>query len=220
MSYQLLLGDAYELVPTLTGIDAVITDPPYGMNWDTDFRRFSGGPQAHRRSYHNKRNYEGGVMGDDMPFDPSPWLEYPRVVLFGANHFAARLPVGTTLVWIKRLDPAFGSFLSDAEIVWMKGGHGVYCKRDTSLNAQTNNRLHPTEKPVSLMKWILDMAKVPIGATVLDPFAGSFTTGVACIKTGRNFIGIEKDPGYFAIGEKRMADAAAQLPLFAMEATP
>lgn len=212
-SVQLFCGDCLEILPTLEGVDAVITDPPYGMGWNTDFRRFSGGPTAHRRSYHNKRNYEGGVIGDDEPFDPSPFLDYPRVVLWGYNHFAARLPVGTTLVWIKRFDQAFGSFLSDAELAWMKGGHGVYCKRDTSLNAETNNRLHPTQKPVSLMQWVLDMAKVPKGATVLDPFMGSGTTGVACVKTGRNFIGIEIDKGYFEIAQRRIAEAQAQLPL-------
>lgn len=201
-------------------VDAVVTDPPYGMKWDVDMTRFSGGDADSRAKRGIGRNYESPVIGDDEPFDPVPWLEYPRVVLFGCNHFAARLPVGSTLVWLKRNDAAFGSFLSDAELAWMKGGYGVYCKRDTSLMAETRNRLHPTQKPLSLMKWVLDMAKVPIGATVFDPFMGSGTTGVACVKTGRNFIGCEIDPGYFAIAEKRIAEAQMQLPLPLLEATP
>lgn len=215
MDYKLILGDCLEVMPTLEAgsVDAVITDPPYGMNWDTDLTRFSGGHRDSRAKRGMGRKYESPIIGDDAPFDPSPWLDFPIVVLWGCNHFAARLPIGTTLVWLKRFDPAFGSFLSDAELAWMKGGHGVYCRRDVSLNAETANRAHPTQKPVGLMKWVLDMAKVPIGATILDPFMGSGTTGVACIKTGRRFIGIEIDPGYFAIAEKRISEAAMQLPL-------
>jgi DNA modification methylase len=66
---------------------------------------------------------------------------------------------------------------------------------------------HPTQKPVALMRWCLDKAKVPPGATVLDPFMGSGTTGVACVQTGRNFIGIEIDEEYFSIAERRIAEA-------------
>ena len=211
----LYLGDCLEIMKQIPdqSIQAVVTDPPYGMDWNTDFRRFSGGPSAHRRPYHNKRNYEGGVRGDDAPFDPSPWLDFPKVVLWGYNHFASCLPVGTTLIWLKRFDPAFGSFLSDAELAWMKGGHGVYCRRDVSLNAETQDRMHPTQKPVGLMKWCLDMAKIPIGATVLDPFMGSGSTGVACVKTGRNFIGCEIDEQYFNLAQRRIEQAQMQLPL-------
>ena len=63
------------------------------------------------------------------------------------NHFAARLPVGTTLIWLKRYDNAFGTFLSDAEIAWEKGGYGVYCFRDVSMQGESNNKKHPTQKP-------------------------------------------------------------------------
>ncbi len=215
-NYELILGDALEVLATLPAgsVDAVVTDPPYGMDWDTNTTRFSGGDAESMAKRGAGRNCASPVLGDDKPFDPALWLDFPIVVLFGMNHFAARLPVGTTLVWIKRMDAGFGSFLSDAELAWMKGGYGVYCKRDTSLMGETRNRLHPTQKPLSLMKWVLNMAKVPIGSTVLDPFAGSFTTGVACIQTGRNFIGIEKDPGYFAIGKQRMEEARMQMPLF------
>lgn len=206
------LGDCLEVMATLPdgSVDAVVTDPPYGMNCDTDNTRFTMGPNGHGKAS-SKRH--APVIGDDAPFDPSPWLGVDRVVLWGANHFAARLPVGTTLVWIKRFDAAFGSFLSDAEIAWMKGGHGVYCKADTSLLGETRNRLHATQKPVSLMKWCMERAKIPVGATVLDPFMGSGTTGVACVQTGRNFIGIELDESYFKIAEKRIEQAQMQMPL-------
>jgi DNA modification methylase len=67
------------------------------------------------------------------------------------------------------------------------------------------------------MKWCFDKAKIPKGATVLDPFMGSGTTGVACVQTGRNFIGIEIDPAYFEIAKKRISAAQHATPLFAEE---
>jgi DNA modification methylase len=76
----------------------------------------------------------------------------------------------------------------------------------------TKKRLHPTQKSVSLMKWCINLATKP-GDTILDPFAGSGTTGVAAIQTGRNAILIERDPGYFAIMQKRIADAQQQMRL-------
>ena len=213
----LYTGDCLDIMRTLEAgsVDAVITDPPYGMNNNYNNARFVPGQNGQGGLI--RKNYKP-IHGDDTPFDPSPWLGYPRVVLFGSNHFGQRLPVGTTLVWIKRTDAAFGSFLSDAEVAWMKGGHGVYCFRDMSHYATSNgDRKHPNQKPVGLMKWVLDRAKVPIGATVLDPFMGSGTTGVACVQTGRNFIGIEIDPGYAEIARQRIEKAqeqARQEPLF------
>ena len=90
--------------------DAVISDPPYGMNLDTDNSRFSGGHVASQAKRGNGIGTGEGkpILNDDKPFDPAPWLDFPAVVMWGVNHFAARVPVGTTLVWIKRLDPAFG----------------------------------------------------------------------------------------------------------------
>jgi DNA modification methylase len=204
----LYLGDCLDILPGLGKIDAVVTDPPYGMDWECDMSSFA------LRNGAGGRNWNTRIVGDNQPFDPSPWLSFEKVVMWGYHHFASRLPVGSVLVWLKRLDPAFGSFLSDAELAWMKGGHGVYCRRDLSMNGITDDREHPTQKPVSLMSWCLDKAKVPIGAVVLDPFMGSGTTGVACVRTGRRFIGIEIDPTYFAIAQRRIAEAQAQPPLF------
>ena len=173
--------------------EAVVTDPPYGMGWDTDTTRFSGGAQGHKRG-----RVAPPIHGDDEPFDPSPWLAYPRVALFGANHYANRLPLGTTLVWVKRNDDAFGSFLSDAEIAWMKGGHGVYCFRDFRTAGRTN---HPTEKPVGLMRWVI--GKVGGDGTILDPFMGSGSTLVAAKSLGRHAIGIEIEERYCEIAAQR-----------------
>jgi len=211
-------GDCLEILPTLEGVDAIISDPPYGMRWNTDSGRFTGKKRKHlfkMVSYHGEE-----IEGDAKAFDPSPWLAWEKVVLFGSNHFGVRLPVGTKLVWIKRNDDAFGSFLSDAEEAWMKGGHGIYCRRDTSMAGknQNNPRLHPSEKPVPIMAWCMDKAKVAEGETVLDPYMGSGTTGIACIRTGRKFIGIEKDPEHFETARKRIEAELAQGDLFRQNA--
>jgi hypothetical protein len=144
----------------LTGVDAVVTDPPYGMNLNTDNSRFSGGNIASvsRRGNGVGTGMAQPIAGDDKPFDPSPWLTFPAVVLWGFNHFASRLPKGTTLVWIKRNDDAFGTFLSDAELAWKKGGEGVYCKRDFSMQGEALTRQHPTQKPIPIMVWCINLA--------------------------------------------------------------
>jgi hypothetical protein len=98
------------------------------------------------------------------------------------------LPVGTTLVWIKRLDEAFGSFLSDAELAWVKGNHGVYCRRDTALMATANERWHATEKPIGIMRWSIE--KAGGDGLILDPYAGSGTTLIAAEQTGRTCLSI------------------------------
>jgi DNA modification methylase len=210
MTVELYHGDCLEILPTLElgSVDAVVTDPPYGMNNNNNYARFTEGPNGHGAA--SSRTYEP-TIGDDKPFDPSPWLDFETVILWGCNHYAARLPVGTTLVWIKRNEAAYGSFLSDAELAWMKGGHGVYCVKDLSMYAITRERVHPNQKPVSLLKWCLDKAKVPEGATILDPYMGSGTTGVACVQTGRNFIGIEIDKGYFDIAKQRIEKAQTEM---------
>ena len=213
---RLYLGDCRAILPNLPKVDAVITDPPYGMDWDTDSTRFTGG--QYKRG--DGREDWGAIAEDSRPFDPAPWLQFPAVVMFGANHYAERLPVGTSLIWIKKADHLFGTFLSDAEVAWMKGGHGVYCYRKQfpppSRIAENGGGevAHPTQKPIGLMAWCMERAKVPAGAMVLDPFMGSGTTGVACHQTQRAFIGIEREPKYFEIACRRIEDAQRQSRLF------
>lgn len=115
-------------------------------------------------------------------------------MIWGGQYFADLLPAkGGWLVW----DKAQRIAQSDGELAWTSN--------DGALRIYTKNRVqiaidgpeHPTQKPVCLMAWCMDRVAVAIGATVLDPYMGSGTTGIACVRTGRNFIGIEKDPQYF-----------------------
>ena len=202
---RLINGDCLQCLPIEA--DAVISDPPYGMDWDA---RITCGPNGHGKRGAKGSNFGTTIQNDKEPFDPTPWLGFDRVVLWGMNHFAARLPIGTNLVWIKKLDSAFGTFLSDAEVAWMKGGHGVYCRRDMTMWAKANDRLHTNEKPVGLIAWCMEKARVPADALVLDPYMGSGTTGIACYETGRRFIGIEIDPDHYDTAVARIQKAMQQ----------
>lgn len=198
--------------------DAVISDPPYGMEWEGN-QRFSGG-----KTRRGKGTKHGMIAHDDEPFDPARWvaLKLP-VVLWGANHFWHRLQPGAALIWQKRNDHALGTFLSDAEVAYLNRGCGVYAYTKTFAGSSRavdggvdpyEGSLHPNQKPVSLMAWCMDKAKVPADGVVLDPYMGSGTTGIACIRTGRRFVGIEKDPTHYATAIERIKRELAQGDLF------
>ncbi len=204
---KLHLGDCREILPTLGKVDAVVTDPPYGIALDTDNLRFSGGNAASIARRGNRVGPANGlpIVGDDQDFDPSLCLIGDEQIIWGWNHYPNKLPRGACN------DDAFGSFLSDAEIAYFSRGHGVYCFRDLSNNSIANERQHPTQKPVSLMRWCIDKTRAH---TILDPFMGSGTTGVACVKLGRKFIGIEIEPKYFDIACRRIEAAYKQPDFF------
>lgn len=220
MSVTLYHGDCLSMLDSLPRDGAVVSDPPYGMVWNTDSTRFAGGASGKGRYREQGRGDWGEIAADSSPFDPSPWLAFPRVILWGANHYAARLPVGTSLVWIKKADHLFATFLSDAEIGWQKGGYGVYCFRKQfpppcRIQEGGGKTAHPTQKPVALMRWCIERLKLPPGTTIIDPYMGSGTTGVAAVQLGHPFIGIEIDPAHFAAAQRRIAAAQAECPLFA-----
>ena len=125
------------------------------------------------------------------------------------GHHALTCAVGAKdlIAFLDDHDDAFGSFLSDAEVAWMKGGHGVYLHRDLSMTAITWQRQHPTQKPVSLMEWCIAKCKLAPGSIILDPYAGSGTTGVAAVKMGMRAILIEREPAYCDIARRRVAEA-------------
>lgn len=197
-------GDCLEVLPRLPMVDLVLTDPPYGMKWDGRVTRGKNGTGKQGAT----RHYGVGIVGDDSPFDPAPFLGFDKVILWGSNHFAQRLPKGTTLVWIKRYDSGFGSFLSDAEVAWMKGGEGVYCFRDLSMQGESAIRVHPTQKPLDLMCWCIGKSKSR--GVILDPFMGSGTTLRAAKDLGRKAIGIEIEERYCEIAANRLRQEVLQ----------
>jgi len=195
---QIFHGDCREIMPTLPPVDLVLTDPPYGIDWKTNYSRFSKG-------FSDKR----AVVGDSEEFDPLFLLQYPAVILWGANHYAKHLPAGSWLVWDKR-DKDGGAFLSDGEIAWWNHGYGVYIR---SISGQWHRSvaggLHPTQKPVGLMKWCIE--KTDSIGTILDPFMGSGTTLRAAKDLGRKAIGIEIEERYCEIAAKRMSQSVLAL---------
>ncbi len=201
-------GDCREVLPTLPKVDLVLTDPPYGIALNTDNSRFSGGSGASiaRRGTGVGTGTGAPIANDAEPFDPAFLLEFgDHHIIWGWNNFPDKLPRGACLVWLKRHDEAFQSFLSDAETAWMSKGHGVYCRRDLSNNAITNVRAHPTQKPLTLMGWCLGFFHD--ANMVLDPFMGSGTTLEACKLGGRSAIGIEIEERYCEIAAKRLAQS-------------
>jgi site-specific DNA-methyltransferase (adenine-specific) len=161
------------------------------------------------------------IEGDEIPFDPSFLLGIgDHQIIFGANNFPQRLQPGSLLVWAKRRAPAYGTFLSDAEVAWLSKGRGIYLFEhifagsapalEYSDDAYAPSA-HPFQKPIAVMEWCLSFLQ---GETILDPFMGSGTTGVAAVKLGRRFIGIEIEPKYFDIACRRISDALARPDLF------
>jgi DNA modification methylase len=219
MTYELIHGDCLIELPKLAArgvvVDAVITDPPYGVAHDTNYRRFSGG-----KGYEHLRNQHEAIQGDSKAFDPAPWLAFPRVVLFGANCYSDRLPCGSWFIWDKRTTVG-STILSDAEVAWYSRGHGVYifahCWSGFARASEPQEHYHPTQKPVALMRWCIGRLNLPQGSTILDPYMGSGSTGIAALLEGHNFFGIERDEHYFQIAEARIKRASgewAEIPKF------
>jgi DNA modification methylase len=216
-SVQLYLGDCLEVLPTLAAgsVDAVVTDPPYGNGY------VSPSPLGNRCSrLHAGAAYgQASLVGNDQAFDPAPILALGRpTILWGANNYASRLPDRASwIIWDKRVDPRFygcNSF-ADCELAWCSDGRAARLHRQiwnglVRAGEPRADRVHPTQKPIKLMVFCIERISQE-GQTILDPFMGSGTTGVACVATGRKFIGIEIDAGYFEIARKRIEVAGMQV---------
>ena len=192
----LYLGDCLEILPTLGKVDAVVTDPPYGINVGA----MSMGAGRKAKSFNS---FDWDISAPDV----SHLSVFPAII-WGGNYFG--LPAsGKWLSWDKM--QTFSG--ADFELAWtnLAGPSKVF--RLSRVEAHGNmDKQHPTQKPVAMMEWCLGF--LPDAQTILDPFMGSGTTGVACAKMGRKFIGIELDPGYFDIACKRIEDAYAQPDFF------
>lgn len=211
-------GDCLEILPGLVGIDSLITDPPYGVDFDTDYTRFSG---FTRRASDAPSNTHQAIKGDNKPFDPGPFLKYLHVVLFGANNYA--LPPGSLLIWDKRTIGGFKGVMADAEVAWMNSGHGVYIFQHTwdgfNRASERSTAYHPSQKPVILLSWIIQKARP--GGLICDPYAGSGSTLVAAKQLGLKAIGIEIVESYCEIAARRIEQTGVMLPAMqAVEAKP
>lgn len=190
---ELLQGDCTEIMPHLGNIDAVTTDPPYGI----------GITKSNRLA---KSRGMGGKEWDDTPADLSSLPNVPSII-WGGNYFDLP-PCRGPLVWDKN---NAGRDFADFEMAWtnldMVARRIVF--RPMNMDG---GKLHPTQKPIAVMEWCLGF--LPDADTILDPFMGSGTTIVACAKLGRRGIGIELDPDYFDIACKRVEEAYRQPDLF------
>lgn len=203
----LYLGDCMEILPTLPKVDAVITDPPYGIN-EAAGKNKSRSKLAHSKDY-------GNLDWDSAP-PPQSLIDALRAhsdwqAFFGGNYFVLP-PSSCWLVWDK-LNGA--NDFADCELAWTnwpKAVRRIAWRWHGMLREGNEERFHPTQKPLEVMKWVLDLC--PKADTVLDAFMGSGTTGVACVHQGRKFIGIEREPSYFDIACRRIEQAAKQGQLF------
>jgi site-specific DNA-methyltransferase (adenine-specific) len=206
-SIQLFNENAYTFQhPDLLRVKAIISDPPYGISYSPGFDK--RGWTA--KSFVGKNI----VLGDDKPFDPTPFLHYPVQVFFGANHFADKLPASSNwIVWDKR-DGITPNDFADCELIWtnQKGVARIFRHRWYGAirdSEQGVERIHATQKPLVLMKYIIERLTQP-NDLILDPFFGSGVTALACLATGRDFIGCELDPVIFAKAKARIAQAQQQ----------
>lgn len=200
----LYLGDCLEVLPLIDKVHAVITDPPYGIGQD-------GGAQRTRGS----KRTNGEKMGWDNQRPSKEIFDAIQLagdvqIIWGGNYFADYLPASMGwLYWEKRM----GGDFADGELAWTSQHKAL---RQFCHYKKNKGDEHPTQKPLELMLWCIEQCKNK-PQTILDPFMGSGTTGVAAIQMGRKFIGIEREPKYFDIACKRIEQAAAQPQLFGFE---
>ena len=200
----LYCGDCRDVLPTLPKVDAVITDPPYGIG-------FAAQPTQRQRA--------NGMLAkkwdDETPGDDLIGLVIQAgsdCVIWGGNYFS--LPVSRG--WLAWLKQGNAPSMADLELAWtsrdMNARQFEKSVKSASLEKNLQDAAHPTQKPVDLMKWCVNQIGDP--QTILDPFMGSGTTGVAAVQMGRSFIGIEREPKYFDIACQRIENAQRQVSLF------
>lgn len=205
--HRLILGDCLEVLPTLSNVDAVVTDPPYGISYDGTHSKYLNGID------------HGPCEWDIPPFDPQPIVSLALpTIMWGGNCFSSRLPDAKSwAVWVKTRRNNARIRQSDCELAWTNclGRSRAFTHlwigayRDSESGVRN---VHPTQKPIAVIEWCLSL--IPSYKSILDQFMGSGTTGVACVRTGRTFTGIEIEPRYFDIACRRIEAAMNAEPLF------
>lgn len=192
----LYLGDCQSVDAPIESVCALLTDPPYGI----------GITKSNRLAVSRGM---GGKSWDDETPDLSRFmsLDVPSII-WGGNYFDLP-PHRAPLVWDKN---NAGRDFADFEMAWTNLDMVARRMIFRPMNMD-GGKQHPTQKPVVLMEWCLGF--IPSAKTILDPFMGSGTTGVACANLGRSFIGIERDSDYFDIACRRIEEAYKQPRLFA-----
>ena len=200
----LYLGDYREILPTLGKVDAVVTDPPYGINAARD-----------RKSQKNGwRDYDAPGWDKERPSAQLISLVINsayHAIVWGGNYFTDALPPSSK--WLSWDKGQTDFSLADFELAWCSfDGAARRIEYPRSLALQ-DGKEHPTQKPIEVMRWCLE--KLPRGCvTILDPFMGAGTTGVAAVKLGYHFTGIELEPKYFDIACRRIQAALDAPDLF------
>ena len=193
----LYCGDAFELLDIVGPVDAIVTDPPYGIG-------FAGQPTKWQR-----RAGQQPEAWDDQPVDLRRILELaPIQIVWGGNYY----PLPPSRGWLCWFKPDAPPSMAHFELAWTNLDRNSQLISQ-SIGATNAERVgHPTQKPLRVMEWCIS----PLEAeTICDPFMGSGTTGVACVNLGRKFIGIEIERKYFDIACQRIEAATAQGRLFA-----
>lgn len=197
----LILGDCLQVMETLGKVDAVVTDPPYGLGDWNNRGSNSGGPFNSDFT----QEWDKPVSAETL----APIFQISKHQIIWGSNYIGNLPrTKQMLVWNKGIR---GMHFNDCEMAWCSQWREA--SRVFDLSPAGLKKHHPTQKPLALMRWCVNL--LPDSAhTILDPFMGSGTTGVAAIQLGRKFIGIELDPDYFAIACKRIEEAHKQPRLF------
>ena len=202
--------DCREILPKLSIVDAVVTDPPYGINAARDRKSQQWGWKDY------------GAAGWDVERPDSDVFDAivasaKHHIIWGGNYFTDALPLGGKwLVW----DKGQTDFsLADCELAWCSFDGAVRRITYARGKALLDGKEHPTQKPIEVMRWCIEQLP-PNCHSVLDPFMGSGTTGVACAKLGRRFVGIEREPHFFEIACRRIEQAYAQPDMFVQAPAP
>jgi site-specific DNA-methyltransferase (adenine-specific) len=191
---RLYLGDCREILPTLPKVDAVITDPPYGIGFAAQPTKWQ------RRAGQKPEAWDDATIPDVVMSLP----ELAPCIIWGGNYYDLPQSRG----WLSWFKPDAPPSMAHFELAWTSVDRNAR-QLSVSIGETNPERVgHPTQKPLRLMEWCLSF--IPDAPLVLDPFMGSGTTGVACMNLGRSFIGIEREPKYFDIACRRIDDAQRQ----------